>query len=49
VRVIERSQHLSLAFEACAAVGIVGEDVGQDFQRDVSPELEVPSAVDLAL
>jgi hypothetical protein len=48
VRVIERGEHVCLALEARQPLGILGEDVRQDFQRDVAVELGVAGAIDLA-
>ena len=45
---IERGEHLRLALEAREAIGIGGERLGQDLDRDVAPELRVARAVDLA-
>jgi hypothetical protein len=45
---IERRQHLRLAREARAAIGIGGEPGRQDLQRDVAPQLGVAGAVHLA-
>src|SRR5262245_61145643 len=48
VRMVQRGERLRLAGEAGEAFGIVGEDIGQDFDRDVAIELRVPGFVDLA-
>src|SRR5262245_20072939 len=39
VRMIERSQQLGLALEACETFGVVNNRCGQKLQRDVAPEL----------
>ena len=48
VRVIERRQNLRLAFEPREPVEIVGEEFGEDLQRDVAIELRVTRAIHLA-
>ena len=48
VRVIQRGEHLRLALEAREAIGVGGERVGEDLQRDVATELRVARAIDLA-
>ena len=48
VRMVQRREHLRLALEARHALGVVGERLGQDFDRDVAAELGVVRAVDLA-
>ena len=48
VRVVERGEHLRLAAEARQAIGIGGEELGQDFDRDVAIELRVARAIHLA-
>ena len=45
---VERGQHLRLALEACEAIGIERERVGDDLQRDVATELRIARAIDLA-
>src|SRR5207237_9627763 len=47
VRMVERGEHLRLALEACEAIGIERERVGDDLQRDVATKLHVACAVDL--
>src|SRR6516225_21742 len=47
IRMIERRQYLRLALETRHAVGIRGESVGQQFDRDLAPELRVGGAPDL--
>ena len=48
VRMVERREHLRLAFESRQPLGIVGEQVGQDLERDLAAQLGVAGAVDLA-
>ena len=48
VRMIERRQELGFALEAGHALGIAGEGLGQDLQRDVAIEASVAGAVDFA-
>ena len=45
---IQRGQDLRFTLEAREPVGIEGEDVGEDFQRDIAIELRVSRAIDLA-
>ena len=45
---VERRQHLRLAAEPRQPVGVAREGVGQDLERDVTIELGVAGAVDLA-
>ena len=45
---VERREHLRLAAESRQSIGIVGDDVRDDLERDVAVELVVPGAVDLA-
>ena len=47
VWMIQRGQYLRLAFEACEAIGIEGERVGDDLQRDVTTKLRIARAIDL--
>jgi hypothetical protein len=47
VRMIERRQRAGFAFETGEALGIVGERLGEDFDRDVTPEASVARAIDL--
>jgi hypothetical protein len=48
VWMIERRQRLRFARESRQAIGIAGKGVRQDLQRDLTIELRVPRAVDLA-
>jgi len=48
VRVIQRGQRLRFARQARQAVRIVGEDVGQDLDRDIAIQLRIAGAIDLA-
>jgi hypothetical protein len=48
IRVVERSQNLSVPLEASHAVGIAQERCGQDFERDVTLDRGVACAVDFA-
>ena len=48
VGMIQRRQELRLALEAREAVRIGGEELGQDFQRDVAIEPRVARAIHLA-
>ena len=48
IRMVERREHLRLAFEAREPVGIAREELGQDLQRDVTIELRVTRTIDLA-
>jgi hypothetical protein len=48
VWVVERRQHLRLAREACDALGIEGNWVGDDLQRDVAIQLGIARAIHLA-
>ena len=48
VRMIERGQHLRLAPEACEAIAIERERVGDDLQRDVAIQLGIARAIHLA-
>ena len=48
VRVIQRRQRLRLAREPRQPIGIAGEGVRQDFERDVAIELRIARAVHLA-
>ena len=45
---IERREDLRFALEAREAVGIEGEELGQNLERDVAIELRVARAIDLA-
>ena len=48
VRMVQRREHLRFALEAREAIGIGGEGVRQDLDRDVAIELRVARAIDLA-
>ena len=48
VRMVERREHLRLAREARDALGVAGEALREDLQRDVAPELGVSRAIHLA-
>jgi hypothetical protein len=48
VRVVERRDGLRFAAEACQPVGIAGEQVGEDLDRDVAVQLRVAGAIHLA-
>ena len=48
VRVVERREDLRFALEAREAIGIGGERVGQDLERDVAIQLRVARAIHLA-
>ena len=48
VRVVERSERLRLAREACEAIGIAGEQIRQHLDRDVAIQLGVARAIHLA-
>ena len=48
IRMVERREHLRLAFEAREPVGIAREELGKDLQRDVTIELRVTRTIDLA-
>ena len=48
VRMIERSEQLRFALQAPDAFGIAGQRGGQDFDGDLTLELRVRRAVDLA-
>jgi hypothetical protein len=45
---IERRQHLRLTFEARQSIRVVGQEFGQDLDRDVAMELGVSRSIDLA-
>jgi hypothetical protein len=49
VGVCQRRQDLRLALESCEPIGVRGEEVGQDLQRDVTLQARVPGAIDLTL
>ena len=48
VGMIERREDLRFAFEAREAIGIEGEQLGQDFEGDVAIQLGVARAIHLA-
>jgi hypothetical protein len=48
VRLIERRQHLRLAFEARQALRVAHELFRQQLQRDFAPEARIARAIDLA-
>ncbi len=45
---IQRREELRLALEARQPIGIAGEEVGQDLERDVAPEPRVAGAKHLS-
>src|SRR6185503_11429003 len=45
---IEGGQYLRLAAKPCQPIGIVGESVGKNLQRDIATELRIPRAIHLA-
>src|SRR4029453_18565467 len=47
IRVIQRGKELRLTFKPCDALGIGGEDVWKDFQRDVAIQFGVAGAIHL--
>ena len=48
VRMIQRRERLRFALEPREPLGIGGERLGQDLDRDVATELRVARAIDLA-
>src|SRR5205823_6665427 len=48
VRMVERREQLRLALEADHACRVSEEQLGQDLDRDVAPQLRVVRAIDLA-
>ena len=48
VGMVERAEHLRFAMESREPIGIGGEGVWQDFQRDISGELAVTGPIHLA-
>ena len=46
-RMIERGEQVRLTLGPREPLRVVGECVGQDFERDVAPEFGVPRAIDL--
>ena len=49
VRMVERGQHLRFAPESRQPVRLGREGVGQDLQRHVAVESEIPRAIHLAI
>ena len=48
VRMVQRGEHLRLAPKTGDPLRIVGESLGQDFERDVATEVAVAGAIHLA-
>jgi hypothetical protein len=48
VGVIQGGEHLRLTLEARQSIGVVGEEIGQDFQRDVAIEPHIARAIHVA-
>ena len=48
VRVVERGQHLRFALEACEAIGIERERIGDDLQRDVASQFRIARPIHFA-
>ena len=48
VRMVQRREDFGFALEAREALGVRGEDVGQDLDRDLAFQLRVRRAIDLA-
>jgi hypothetical protein len=48
VRMVQRRQCFGFAREAHQAIGIVGEGVGEDLERDRAIELRIPGPIDFA-
>ena len=48
VGMIEGRKHARLAFEPRQPIGITGEELRQDLDRDIATELRVARAIDLA-
>ena len=48
IPMVERGEELRVALETSETVNVGGEELRQDFQRDVATELRVARAVDLA-
>ena len=48
VWMIQRGKHLCLAAEPCEPIGVERKRLGQHFQRDVTIQLAVARAIDLA-
>ena len=47
-RVVEGGERLRFAREACESIGIAGEQLRQDLDRDVALELRIARAIHLA-
>ena len=45
---VQRREHLRFALKPGEAIGIAGERVGQDLQRDVAIQLRIARAIHLA-
>ena len=48
VGMVERGQHLRFAPEARESIGICGEQIRQQLQRNVAPQLRIAGAIHLA-
>jgi len=48
VRMVERGKQLRLTFEPRETLGVVSEVLGEDLDRDVTPELGVAGSLDLS-
>ena len=48
VRMVEGREHLRFALEARNAIRVLRDGVRQDFQRDITSELRIARAIDLA-
>ena len=48
VRVVERGEDFRLALESSQPLRVLGELIGQDFDRDIPAELCVPGSIDLS-
>ena len=48
LRMVQRREDLRFALETRQAIGITGEGIGQDLERDVALQLRVLRAIDLA-
>ena len=48
VRVIQRREHLRFAPETRQPIGVRGEQLGEDLDRDVAIQLRVARTIDLA-
>ena len=47
-RVIQGGDGMSLALEALAPFGVIGERAGKELERDIAPQAGIPCAIDLA-